>query len=85
MEVVEIEKRVREARVCVYVLAARGAWAHSTNGYMRGYATRPPANNAPHVQSKKFPDIYRVCLLLHVQNMCSNGGVIQIPGGYPYN
>ena len=39
MEVVEIEKRVREARVCVYVLAARGAWAHSTNGYMRGYAT----------------------------------------------
>ena len=54
MEVVEIEKRVREARVCVYVLAARGAWAHSTNGYMRGYATRPPANNAPHVQSKKL-------------------------------
>ena len=52
MEVVEIELRVREARVCVYVLAARGAWAHSTNGYMRGYATRPPANNAPHVQSK---------------------------------
>ena len=40
MEVVEIEKRVRDARVCVYVLAARGAWAHSTNGYMRGYATK---------------------------------------------
>ena len=42
MEVVEVEMRVREVRVCVYVLVTRGACAHSINGYMRGYATLVP-------------------------------------------